>query len=124
MSADAGAGIPRTAEPVLTGTWAGLPVYRTGAAPEHLRTPNQLREERLNVAAGQQQRGWLYVMLHHQRVPLYDPREAEPMRPLPAGADGLRTWTETPADRLCHLPGASSPSSNTSRRPPRSGFGE
>jgi hypothetical protein len=82
-------GVPRTAGPVPTGTWEGLPVYRTGAAPEHLRTPSQLREERLKVGAGQKQHGWLYVMLHHQRVPLYDPREAEPMRPLPAGTVAL-----------------------------------
>jgi hypothetical protein len=86
MSADAGAGIPCVAEPVPSiGTWAGLPLYGAGSAPEQLRTTAQLRRARLNVAEGQEPHAFLDLMPRHQRVPLYDPGEAASMAPLPLG---------------------------------------
>jgi DNA polymerase III epsilon subunit-like protein len=58
MTADTGAGIPRTAGPVASGTSQGLPVYWTGSAPERLlgrqrrRTRECAERERTCVGCG------------------------------------------------------------------------
>jgi Exonuclease len=63
----------------------GVPLYRWGQAPEHLRTQTQLGGERLKVGAGQVPAGYLRTRKYGD-VALYDRRFAMRMRPLPAAA--------------------------------------
>lgn len=61
----------------------GLPVYGWGRAPAHLRTQTQLASERLKLAAEQKPVAYLYIQ-RHGTFELYDPADAEKMRPLPS----------------------------------------
>ncbi|MFE4915844.1 exonuclease domain-containing protein [Streptomyces sp. NPDC056652] len=83
-----------------TVTEAGtLPVYKSGEAPEHLRTATQLKTERLKVADGQLPVGFLRVYLRGrggwQNAPLYDPTNAAKMRPLSAKQQRARNARRT-----------------------------
>lgn len=73
----------RSTGPVLRYTADGLPVYRAGRAPGHLATRRQLRAARLS-AAGLAPAGWLHYNALHGWCPLYDQRQARPVRPLTA----------------------------------------
>ncbi|WP_236669913.1 3'-5' exonuclease [Streptomyces antimycoticus] len=72
-----------------------LPVYGWGRAPAHLRTQTQMASERLKLAAEQKPVAYLYIQ-RHGTFELYDPADAEKMRPLPSS-----TKAKMAARRTC-----------------------
>lgn len=68
-------------DPVMYLTATGKPVYRAHRAPAHLATRSQLRTARLS-AAGLEPAAWLHTMPYHTISPLFDRRDARPIRPL------------------------------------------
>lgn len=81
---------PATAAPDLPARNTDQPgrllVYTRDTAPKQLRTATQLQTDRRKVADGQQPRAYLRIRPRGRYidVPLYDPQEAAPMRPLSA----------------------------------------
>ncbi|MFC9431472.1 exonuclease domain-containing protein [Streptomyces sp. NPDC056987] len=68
-------------EPV--GKVGGVPVYRWGQAPAHLRTQTQLGEARLKLTEGQTVVAYCRSRKYGD-IALYDPESAVKMRPLPS----------------------------------------
>jgi len=67
-----------TAEPI--GTFAGLPLYKHGTAPAHLRTVTRLAAIRLEPAAGQRPVCFVVPYYHpDERRALYEPADAAPI---------------------------------------------
>ncbi|WP_438297917.1 3'-5' exonuclease [Streptomyces sp. HUAS TT7] len=76
----------------------GLPVFRSGDAPEELRTETQLKNERLKLAEEQKPHAYLRIYRRGtgwMRVPLYSPGEAVKMRPLSAHQQRQKTARRT-----------------------------
>lgn len=78
---DRRSGASRQPDPVLHYDPSGRHTYRAGLAPEHLMTRTQLRSEGLS-SAGLDPAGWLHYSPLHGICPLFDKREARPVRRL------------------------------------------
>ncbi|MFB8025964.1 MULTISPECIES: hypothetical protein [unclassified Streptomyces] len=66
---------------MLRYTESGMPVYRAGLVPPHLATRRQLRADRLSEA-GLQPAAFLHYNPLHGVCPLYERKQARPIRQL------------------------------------------
>ncbi len=98
------------------GDHEGIPVYRSGQAPEHLRTETQLKAERLKPSPGQAPDAYLRMYQRGSgwlRVALYDPEKAAKVRPLSAHQQRQKA-----ARRTCILCGTAATDTLPDRRGP------